>query len=117
MASEIRRGEFRVIYIGTGDILRRPGNASYYRGWPPMPREGSDPVSVLMVAIGGYGFHYLKNLLEDQNPGLCRLAGVVDPWARQSLLWPVVHHLGVPVCATVEEFYEGGNEADLAVVY
>jgi predicted dehydrogenase len=81
-----------------------------------MPREGSDPVSVLMVAIGGYGFHYLKNLLEDQNPGLCRLAGVVDPWARQSLLWPVVHHLGVPVCATVEEFYEGGNEADLAVV-
>jgi predicted dehydrogenase len=81
-----------------------------------MPRKGSDPVSVLMVAIGGYGFHYLKDLLENHDPERCRLAGVVDPSARQSLLWPVVHRLGIPVCASIDEFYDGGNRADLAVV-
>ena len=74
------------------------------------------PVSVLMVAIGGYGFHYLKTLLEELPPARCRLAGVVDPRAEQSMLWPVVSHLGVPVHASVEAFYGEGHRADLAVI-
>jgi predicted dehydrogenase len=81
-----------------------------------MPGDGSEPVSVLMVAIGGYGFHYLKTLLEDMQPARCRLAGVVDPRAEQSMLWPVVSHLGVPVHASVEAFYGEGHRADLAVI-
>src|SRR5512137_1809293 len=75
-----------------------------------------EPVSVLMVAIGGYGFHYLKTLLDEHHPSRCRLAGVVDPMATQSGLWPAVTRLGVPVCAAIEEFYGEGRRADLAVI-
>jgi predicted dehydrogenase len=69
-----------------------------------------------MVAIGGYGFHYLKTLLEQLHPSRCHVVGVVDPMAKQSRLWPVVSLLGVPVRPTIEEFYGEGNRADLAVI-
>lgn len=75
-----------------------------------------EPVSVLTVAIGGYGFHYLKTLLDEYHPSRCRLAGVVDPMASESGLWPAVSRLGVPVRATIEEFYDEGFRADLAVI-
>jgi predicted dehydrogenase len=78
-----------------------------------------DPISVLLVAIGGYGQHYLNALLDlASEPGAtpCRLAGVVDPMARQSPAWPKVQPLGVPVHDTIEEFYAAGHEAHLAVV-
>jgi hypothetical protein len=42
------------------------------------------PVAVLMVAIGGYGYHYLKVLLDEVPAGLAHLAGVVDPLAQSS---------------------------------
>jgi predicted dehydrogenase len=74
------------------------------------------PVGVLMVAIGGYGCHYLRTLVDDVGPARARLAGVVDPEARQSPAWPIVERLGVPVYATVEEFYRAGHHADLAVI-
>jgi predicted dehydrogenase len=69
-----------------------------------------------MVAIGGYGFHYLKTLLEQFHPSRCHIVGVVDPMARQSRMWPVVNLLGVAVRPTIEEFYREGLRADLAVV-
>src|SRR5512135_1399371 len=75
-----------------------------------------ETVSVLVVAIGGYGFHYLKTIVEELQPSRCQIAGVVDPMARQSRLWPVVSLLGVPVRATIEEFYAEGHHADLAVI-
>jgi predicted dehydrogenase len=81
-----------------------------------MPEPHHEGVSVLMVAIGGYGFHYLKTLLEDLHPARCHIAGVVDPMARRSRLWPVVSLLGVPVRSSVEEFYGEGHHADLAVI-
>lgn len=69
-----------------------------------------------MVAIGGYGYHYLKTLIEEVKPSRGRLAGVVDPMAERSLLWPVVNDLGVPACSSMEEFYRDGRQADLAVI-
>jgi predicted dehydrogenase len=69
-----------------------------------------------MVAIGGYGLHYLKTLLDEYHPSRCRLAGVVDPMAEESGLWPVVRRLGVPVHATIDGFYGEGFRADLAVI-
>ncbi|MBZ5496377.1 MAG: Gfo/Idh/MocA family oxidoreductase [Acidobacteriia bacterium] len=81
-----------------------------------MPGEDAEPVTVLMVAIGGYGFHYLKTLLDELPPSRCRLAGVVDPMAERSLLWPVVSHFGIPACSSIDEFYEEGHHADLAVI-
>jgi predicted dehydrogenase len=75
-----------------------------------------DPVRVLMVAIGGYGHYYLQNLLEDVSPARARLAGVVDPEARQARAWPWVQDRGVPVHDDVESFYAAGHQADLAVI-
>lgn len=79
---------------------------------PPRPA----PVRVLMVAIGGYGYYYLRTLLDDIPRDRAVLAGVVDPLARASRAWPDVEALGVPVCDTVEGFFRGGSMADLAVV-
>jgi predicted dehydrogenase len=81
-----------------------------------MPDVNHVTTSVLMVAIGGYGFHYLKTLLEQFHPSRCHIVGVVDPMAKQSRLWPVVSLLGVPVRPTIEEFYAEGHHADLAVI-
>jgi predicted dehydrogenase len=74
------------------------------------------PVRVLMIAIGGYGYHYLQTLLNEVSADLAVLAGVVDPFARDSPAWSTVAALGVPVCDTLERFYDSGHEADLAVV-
>ena len=82
-----------------------------------MAETGAGPVSVLVVAIGGYGAHYLKALLALAGPGpgaeapaaadrqrrtdllpsRCQLAGIVDPMATQSPVWPLVSGVSVPV--------------------
>jgi predicted dehydrogenase len=74
------------------------------------------PVQVLMVAIGGYGYHYLQALLNDTHASRARLAGVVDPAARESAAWPSVAALGVPVVDDVAAFFAAGHRADLTVV-
>ena len=78
--------------------------------------KSGEPVRVLMVAIGGYGYHYLRTLLDDVPAERAILAGVVDPLARDSQAWSTVEALGVPVCETVGRFYDAGHQADLTVV-
>ena len=46
--------------------------------------DSQTPVSILMAAIGGYGYYYMKALMEDFNPGEIEIAGVVDPMAELS---------------------------------
>ena len=75
-----------------------------------------EPVRVLMVAVGGYGYHYLRELVDHVPAERAVLAGVVDPFAGDSAAWPTIEALGVPVCETVERFYDAGHRADLAVV-
>jgi len=81
-----------------------------------MSSQLPQPVDVLMVAIGGYGYYYLQTLLEQVPPHSARLAGIVDPEAWQSRAWNQVRRLAVPVCPTMEAFYGAGGRADLAVV-
>jgi predicted dehydrogenase len=81
-----------------------------------MTRETGGPVRVLMVAIGGYGYHYLQTLLEQVPAERAVLAGVVDPEARQSRAWPFVEARGVPAFDEIDDFYAAGHEADLAVI-
>jgi predicted dehydrogenase len=69
-----------------------------------------------MAAIGGYGQHYLQALLDEVPAGHARLAGVVDPCAKDSAVWPRVRDLGVPVVGEVEEFFGAGHRADVTVV-
>ncbi len=74
------------------------------------------PVSVLMVAIGGYGYYYLRTLLDEVAPERAVLAGVVDPEAHESRAWPDVQALRVPVCHDVADYFGAGHRADLAVI-
>jgi predicted dehydrogenase len=74
------------------------------------------PVTVLMVAVGGYGYHYLNVVLDEVPAGLAQLAGVVDPFAQSSAAWPRVAASGVPVADTVDAFFGAGHRADLTVV-
>ena len=76
----------------------------------------TDPVRVLMAAIGGYGCHYLQALLDEGPAGRASLAGVVDPFATLSAAWPRVRALGVPVVDDVDAFFAAGRHADLTVV-
>jgi len=80
------------------------------------PDGDAGPVKVLMVAIGGYGYYYLRALLDEVPASSATLAGVVDPEARASAAWPAVDALGVPVVNTVEAFFDAGRRADLTVV-
>jgi predicted dehydrogenase len=75
-----------------------------------------DPVRVLVVAIGGYGYYYLQTLLEQVPPARAALSGVVDPEARQSRGWRWVEERGVPVFGEIGDFYASGHRADLAVI-
>ena len=74
------------------------------------------PPGVLMVAIGGYGSYYLEKVLELEAAGRARLVGVVDPQARQSRVWSTIASRTIPVVDTVEQFYDTGHLADLAVI-
>jgi predicted dehydrogenase len=74
------------------------------------------PVSVLIVGIGGYGFYYLKTLLEEVPAEQAKLCGVVDPYAERSGHYPWLQANHIPVFEEIEAFYRAGNRADLAVI-
>ena len=74
------------------------------------------PVSVLMCAIGGYGYYYLKTLFDEVSEDKAVLCGVIDPEALKSKLYEEVVKRKVPVFSKIEEFYDSGNSADLVVI-
>ncbi|UCG27098.1 MAG: Gfo/Idh/MocA family oxidoreductase [Bacteroidales bacterium] len=75
-----------------------------------------EPVSIVMVGISGYGYYYLKNLLEDFNKEEVRIPGVADPYADKSPLYNEIAQRGIRVYLTLEEFYNEGGQADLVVI-
>jgi predicted dehydrogenase len=72
--------------------------------------------SVLIVAIGGYGYYYLQELLAQEKTGRVTLAGVVDPQARESRGWADIASRDLPVADSIEAFYGSGHRADVAVI-
>lgn len=78
--------------------------------------EKKKAVSLLIAGIGGYGFYYVKSLLEDFRHRKIRIAGVVDPFAKQSHYYLELKSRKIPFFDTIEEFYENGNYAELAVI-
>ena len=69
-----------------------------------------------MVAIGGYGFYYLKALWEEMNPAEVQIVGIVDPASERSGHFAKIQQQGIPVFDTMESFYAAGHYADLAVI-
>ncbi|MCG6986932.1 MAG: Gfo/Idh/MocA family oxidoreductase, partial [Gemmatimonadetes bacterium] len=76
---------------------------------------GTAPVSVVLVALGGYGEVYLGPLLDDPRGAGCRIVGGVDPRPEGCHRMADLEALGVPVYASLEGFYRE-HGADLAVI-
>lgn len=74
------------------------------------------PVSIVMSAISGYGFYYLKALWDEVPVEKAQLVGVVDPTPERSEHFAEIQKRGIPVFPSMEAFYEAGNSADLAVI-
>lgn len=74
-----------------------------------------NPVSIVLVGIGGMGSVYLAALLENREKRSFRLAGAVDPQPGKCPQLAELQASNVPVFERLEEFYER-HRADLAVV-
>jgi predicted dehydrogenase len=75
-----------------------------------------NPVSVVLVGIGGYGAFYGRTLLEEFPPGIVWLAGAVDPFPGKTEFAEQLKAENVPVYPGLAGFYESGGRADLAVI-
>ncbi|MBL7092636.1 Gfo/Idh/MocA family oxidoreductase [candidate division KSB1 bacterium] len=79
-------------------------------------KKAPKEILVLMVGIGGYGFYYFLTLLDEFPKGKVKLAGIVDPYVKQSPIYDRIAKLDIPVFSEIKDFYENGLAADLAVI-
>jgi predicted dehydrogenase len=75
----------------------------------------AEPVSLVMIGVGGMGAVYLQALLERQDEGLFRLAGAVDPQPNRCKQYVEMRAMGVPCFITLQDFYRN-RKADLAIL-
>ncbi len=73
------------------------------------------PLTVALVAVGGYGQTYVEALLDRADREACRIVGVVDPCPERCARLAELRAMGVPVFPTLDEFY-GSHAADLVVI-
>lgn len=74
-----------------------------------------EPVSIVLVGIGGMGSVYLESLLQDRVSGRYRLIATVDPEPGKCPQWRELQDSGIPVFPALEEFYSR-HRADLAII-
>jgi predicted dehydrogenase len=75
----------------------------------------AEPVTVVLVGIGGYGEVYLAALLDEPQGAGCRISGAVDPHPENCTRLTELEARGVPLHPSLEDFYRTGS-ADLAVI-
>jgi predicted dehydrogenase len=74
------------------------------------------PVKILISAISGYGYYYLKTLLEEVPEDRAIICGIIDPEPEKSGYFQEMVARNVPVYADMESFFADGNQADLTVI-
>jgi len=75
-----------------------------------------DPVSLALVGIGGMGYFYLKELLENYYPQKVFIQGAVDPYPERSELYPELKRSDIPVFSTLEDLYLRRPNPELTVI-
>ncbi|MGD2154527.1 MAG: Gfo/Idh/MocA family oxidoreductase [Gemmatimonadales bacterium] len=75
----------------------------------------AEPVTIVLVGIGGYGEVYLSALLDEPQGARCRIVGAVDPHPENCARLTELEARGVPLHPSLEDFYRTGS-ADLAVI-
>ena len=81
-----------------------------------MEKNHIEPVTILMVGIGGYGYYYLKALFDEFPADTIQISGVVDPYPQLSDHLPEIENRGIPVFSSIDDFYNAGYTADLAII-
>lgn len=74
------------------------------------------PVGIVLVGIGGMGEVYVEELLKRETEGRFRIEGLVDPEPARCRRLGRMRERGWPVLDRLEDFYDSGREADLAVI-
>jgi predicted dehydrogenase len=74
-----------------------------------------EPVSLVIVGIGGMGAVYLQALLEKKDQGLFRIVGAVDPQPNRCPQYVEMRAMGVPCFVSLQDFYRN-RKADLAIL-
>ena len=74
-----------------------------------------EPVSVVLVGLGGYGEVYLNALLDQAQGRRCHLVGAVDPKPERCERLEQLRADSVPLFDSLDDFYST-RRADLAVI-
>ncbi len=75
----------------------------------------TEPISIVLAGMGGYGTMYLKALLDGPDRERCRLVGTVDPFPDRCLRRSDLESLKIPNHASLDDFYRV-SRADLAIL-
>jgi predicted dehydrogenase len=74
-----------------------------------------EPISIVLVGLGGYGQVYLAALLDQRDDTRFRVVAGVDPAPQNCTRLAELQALGVPVYRSLQQFHRCGG-ADLAVI-
>lgn len=72
-------------------------------------------ISILLVGIGGYASTYVNPLLNGVRED-CIIVGCADPFPNSCPRLEEIKERGIPVFADMQEFFDAGLTADLAVI-
>jgi len=75
----------------------------------------SEPVTVALVGIGGYGANYLKPFLQEPHGLNARLVAVIDPFAASSPHLAALQSRQIPLFPDLAAFY-AAHTAELVVI-
>lgn len=75
----------------------------------------TEPVSLVMVGVGGMGAAYLEALLARKDEDLFRITGAVDPQPNRCKQYVEMRAMGVPCFVSLQDFYRN-RKAELAVL-
>lgn len=75
----------------------------------------NEQISIVLSAISGYGFYYLKTLLEEFPSGKIKISGIIDPFPEKSGLFDEVKKRKIPIYSDIKDFYKN-DTADLAII-
>ncbi|MDP8207080.1 MAG: Gfo/Idh/MocA family oxidoreductase [Candidatus Electryonea clarkiae] len=73
-------------------------------------------ISVVVSGIGGYGYYYLETIQNEFLDGNVKITGVVDPNPENSRYFNNLKDQNIRCFNSIEEFYDRGNQADLAII-
>ncbi|THF76713.1 Gfo/Idh/MocA family protein [Cohnella fermenti] len=73
------------------------------------------PVKIVLAGIGGYGAHYVRELLKGEGEYPYEWVGAVDPYPANSPFLVELAARSIPVYDSLDRFYESAD-ADLAII-